>query len=246
MTTITHPEIGEPAPVCGATGQDGATVELSALWTRKPLVLVFLPDAKTPLCGDNAAQLRDSREQFEQADGVVAAVLPADAPSAGEFDAQWNLPYVLLVDPEGALRAAFGLEPMQPASFVIDTGGVVRYAHRGGEPDDYPPTSEMVKAVCAITGREVKTAPPPPVQVDERPIVVEDGMIQGGAFVCPKCGHAGYEIHQVTATGGLLSRLLNFQLRGFTAITCNRCTYTELYQTETGAFANVLDLLIGR
>jgi peroxiredoxin len=39
-----------------------------------------------------------------------------------------------------------------PGTFVVDTGGVVRYAHRGRRADDTPPNEEVLDAVAALRG----------------------------------------------------------------------------------------------
>ncbi len=246
--TVDVPAIGDEGPDC-AIGPGNASVRLASLWVERPLVLVFLPDDESPFCTDNATQLRDNAAFFEQAGTGVAAVLPVGPLQASAFAQQWNLAYTVLPDARADARAAYGLGAEQPGSFIIDRNGIVRYAHRGASVHDYPPTWELVQQACQLTGRTVE---PPKLsaaalsQPEAPPMTVERGAITGGAYQCAKCGHAAYEIQRVSATGGIWSRLFNLQLRGFTAITCTRCTYTELYKTETGAMANVIDLVFGR
>ncbi len=246
MVIANRPGIGESAPDCRLVGDTGP-VTLSALWSAQPLMLVFLPDAATPFCGDNAAQLRDSEHKFVEAGSRLIGVTSGDAAAIEAFRRQWNLAYPIYSDPSGDARSALGVDPGGPASFVIDSAGVIRYAHRGDGPDDFPPTHDLLSEVCAVTGKTIaEPPPPPPVRLDEPPMVVEQGAIVRGAFACAKCGFGSYDVNRVSATGGWVSRIFNFQLRGFTAITCGRCTYTELYRTEQGAFVNVLDILFGR
>jgi peroxiredoxin/predicted nucleic-acid-binding Zn-ribbon protein len=246
VVIASRPEIGESAPDCTLVG-DAGPVTLSSLWSAQPLMLVLLPDEATPFCGDNAAQLRDFEHKFEEAGSKLIGVTTGDAAAIAAFRAQWNLAYPIFSDPSGQARAALGVDPGQPASFVIDAAGVIRYVHRGDGPDDFPPTHDLLNEVCTVTGKTIaEPPPPPPVHLDEPPMVVEQGAIVAGAFACAKCGFGSYEINRVSATSGWISRIFNFQLRGFTAITCGRCTYTELYKTEQGAFVNVLDILFGR
>lgn len=241
-------EAGAQAPGGRVAGPEGGSFELSSLWQERPAVLVFLPDEESPFCTDNAAQLRDSEHLFEQAGARLAAVLPVGPVQAGAFASQWNLAFTVVADEHGTARAAFGIGPEQPAAFVIDTTGAIRWSHAGASIEDYPPTWELVQQACAVTGKEVERPKVTrlPRQAEQPPMLVERGAIVAGAYQCAKCGHASYEMQRVSATGGWLSRIFNFQLRGFTAITCTRCTYTELYRTEQGGMANVLDILFGR
>ena len=241
-------EPGAAAPAATAIGPDGSPFDLATLWCESPAVLVFLPDDESPFCTDNAAQLRDHRREFEQAGVTLAAVLPVGPLRAAAFASQWHLAFTLAADEHGAVRSSYGVGPEQPAAFVIDTTGTVRWSHAGAAVEDYPPTWDLVQAACEVTGKQVERPKSPlaPKQLDQPPMVVERGAIVSGAYQCAKCGHASYDMQRVSATGGVLSRIFNFQLRGFTAITCTRCTYTELYRTEQGGMANVLDILFGR
>lgn len=246
--TVDAPAVGDQAPDCALARAGGAT-QLASFWAERPLVLVFLPDDESPFCTDNAAQLRDNAAFFDQAGVSLAAVLPVGPVQAAAFSQQWNLAYPVLPDVRGEARAAYGLGSEQPASFVVDRDAIVRYAHRGASIHDYPPTWELVQQACQVTGTTVerpKMSASAAPQPETPPMIVERGVITGGAYRCAKCGHAAYDIQRVSATGGIWSRIFNLQLRGFAAITCTRCTYTELYKTETGAMANVLDMLFGR
>jgi peroxiredoxin len=41
-----------------------------------------------------------------------------------------------------------------PGTFVVDTSGVVRYAHHGRRSNDLPPTDEILVAIAALDGKE--------------------------------------------------------------------------------------------
>ncbi len=64
-------------------------------------------------------------------------------------------------------------------------------------------------------------------------------------YVCPKCGSREHKIETLSTTGGLFTRIFNFQSKKFTAVICKRCTYTELYKTHSSAIENVFDLISG-
>lgn len=246
MVIASRPQLAETCPDLTLIGERGP-VTLGSLRAAQPVVLVFLPGPDTPSYGDNAAQLRDSEDKFKEAGSTLVAVVAEDPAHIAAFREQWNLAYDVFADPAGQAHAAMGVDPGAPASFIVDAAGVIRYVHRGAQPDDFPPTWELLKETCAVTGNALAEPPaPPPLHPDEPPMVVERGAIVAGAYACAKCGFGSYEINRVSATSGWISRIFNFQLRGFSAITCGRCTYTELYKTEQSAIVNVLDLLFGR
>ncbi len=62
-------------------------------------------------------------------------------------------------------------------------------------------------------------------------------------YECPKCKSKSYEISQISTTGGLFSKIFDIQTKKFTAITCKKCKYTELYKTDMSGLSNIFDFL---
>ena len=62
---------------------------------------------------------------------------------------------------------------------------------------------------------------------------------------CPKCEHRSFETNQMRAEGGLLSSMFDVATNRFTALSCSRCGYTELYRTNQQGIDKVLDLMVG-
>ena len=62
-----------------------------------------------------------------------------------------------------------------------------------------------------------------------------------GRYRCPKCGHTQCDVQEMRATGGIFSKIFDVQSRRFTTVTCQQCTYTELYRTKTSMLGNVFD-----
>ena len=60
-------------------------------------------------------------------------------------------------------------------------------------------------------------------------------------FTCPKCSNKGYEIGQMRATGGILSKIFDVQTEKYTSVTCTKCKYTEFYKAPTRALSNLFD-----
>lgn len=257
-TTGFAPALGAAAPDLELADVLGHPVRLASLWRHQPLVLVVLGRSASPFYADLAYQLRDARELLEQAGADVAAV--ADAASTELMDA--NLRYLLLVDPAQVAAKALGLGEDQAGSFIIDTAGIVRFAHRNADPGDSPAAWTLIDAVCAITGAHVERLAVTPKEIEQRaqPTVGQQlqapgrpmpGLVAGShapeitSYECPKCHHTACSVTTLSTAGGWLSRIFNFQYRKFSAVTCTRCTYTELYKSDSGALANIFDLLAG-
>lgn len=61
-------------------------------------------------------------------------------------------------------------------------------------------------------------------------------------YRCPKCGNTQYETDQFSATGGMLSKIMDVQSKKFTTVSCTHCRYTELYKADTSMLGNIFDL----
>jgi uncharacterized protein len=60
-------------------------------------------------------------------------------------------------------------------------------------------------------------------------------------YCCAKCNHKSCETDEVSMTGGALSRMLDFSTNIFTAVSCERCGFTELYRANSTGIDNLLD-----
>jgi len=121
---------GDAAPDFTSTSHTGETISLSAL-KGKWVVLYFYPADDTPGCTAEACSFRDSYEAFTDAGAVVVGVSGNDTTSHTKFADKHRLPFSLLSDTDGALRASYGVKKslgLLPGrvTFVIDPSGVVR------------------------------------------------------------------------------------------------------------------------
>ncbi len=60
-------------------------------------------------------------------------------------------------------------------------------------------------------------------------------------YTCPKCNNHTYDVSEMRATGGTLSKIFDVQNKKITSVTCQRCSYTEFYKASTSALSNVFD-----
>ncbi|HSG70838.1 MAG TPA: zinc ribbon domain-containing protein [Planctomycetaceae bacterium] len=69
--------------------------------------------------------------------------------------------------------------------------------------------------------------------------------MQHEGWQCTKCGHDAFDTDIFQATGGTLAKLFDIQNKKFTTVTCQRCTFTEIYKTDSSNLDNVLDYFVG-
>lgn len=125
--------VGARAPDVSLIGPDGAPVSTASLWQDGTVVLYFYPKDETPGCTKEACTFRDQYEDFVAAGAKVVGVSADPPESHAAFARKHRLPFLLLSDPTGAGRAAFGVEKKfglleGRVTYVIDREGVVRLA----------------------------------------------------------------------------------------------------------------------
>lgn len=124
---------GDPAPDFALEDASGTTVRLADFRGRAEVVLYFYPKDDTPGCTAEACSFRDSYEAFRDAGAEVIGVSSDAGASHRRFADRHALPFRLLSDPGGAVRARYGVSKtlgLIPgrATFVIDRDGIVRHA----------------------------------------------------------------------------------------------------------------------
>ncbi len=252
-TTEAELIVGAKAPDLTLQTPDGSSLQLSTVWSKKPVAIVFLGALDGAVASEYATLWRDTDEHMREAGGEIAAICGGTPEEAEAFRERWDLAYPLLCA-TGEAYAAFGVCDSQPGSFVIDDDGTVRYAHRNSSELDNPPTWDLIEAVGELTGRTVERPELLPIgEEGEASEVMDAGQHSVPTpgdhaklnFTCAKCGHNDYEVSDMSTTSGMMSRMVNLQNRRFSAVSCRRCSYTELYKTSNSALRNVFDVLIG-
>ena len=151
--------IGQKAPNFNLPDQDKNMVSLDAL-KGKNVVLLFFPAAFTGTCTKEMCQTRDELSFYNGMNANVYGV-SVDMPfSLGEFKKANAITFPLLSDFNKEAITAYdvrnenfsvGLKGVaKRASFVIDKGGVVRFAEVLPAPGDYPNFDGIKKALEAI------------------------------------------------------------------------------------------------
>ena len=99
-------EIGVKAPDFTLSDQNGNAVSLSDFLGRK-VVLYFYPKDNTPGCTRQACAFAGSYEAFKSRDVVVIGVSKDSVASHAKFAAKYDLPFILLSDPQLQAIQAF-------------------------------------------------------------------------------------------------------------------------------------------
>jgi peroxiredoxin Q/BCP len=127
------PRAGDPAPDFELPDAGGALVRLSDFRGKAPVVLFFYPKDETPGCTRQACGFRDRFAAFREAGAVVIGISGDSGASHGRFAERHSLPFPLLSDADGAVRARYGVPRtlgLIPGrmTFVIDGDGIIRHA----------------------------------------------------------------------------------------------------------------------
>lgn len=126
--------VGDRAPDFTLPDQLGEAVHLGDLVGEKNVVLYFYPKDATPGCTAEARAFRDAYDTFAAAGTEVLGVSSDSIQSHKRFAAKHQLPFKLLSDRDGAVRALYGVERtlgILPGrvTYVIDRHGVVQHVY---------------------------------------------------------------------------------------------------------------------
>ena len=138
-------QIGMQAPDFTLPDKDGRPVTLSALRGKK-VVLYFYPKDNTPGCTRQACAFAAQYEAFKAADITVIGISKDSVASHAKFAEKYNLPFVLLADPDRVAIEAYGVwQEKKMASkvgmgvvrttFIIDEDGIITAVMPKVKPD---------------------------------------------------------------------------------------------------------------
>ena len=139
---------GDPVPDFTAKNQDGKLIHLSD-FHGKPVLIYFYPKDETPGCTQEACTIRDEFAKFRKQGAVVLGVSTQDEASHKEFKTRHKLPFDLLVDQDGKVAKALGVESIpglglhKRQSVLIGTDGKVIKVYKDVDPSRH--ASEVLK-----------------------------------------------------------------------------------------------------
>lgn len=138
-------EVGTKAPDFTLKNQEGQEVSLSQ-FAGKRVVLYFYPRDNTPGCTRQACGFAQNYEGFNQRDVVVIGVSKDSVASHLKFAQKYELPFVLLSDPDLEAIQAYGVWQEKKlygkvsmgvvrTTYVIDPQGVIEKVMPKVKPD---------------------------------------------------------------------------------------------------------------
>ena len=138
-------EVGMKAPAFTLPDKDGNLVSLSD-FAGKRVVLYFYPRDNTPGCTRQACAFAGAYEGFKKIDAVVIGVSKDSQASHQRFAEKYDLPFVLLSDPELTAIQAYGVWQEKKnygkvsmgvvrSTFVINGEGVIEKVMPKVKPD---------------------------------------------------------------------------------------------------------------
>ena len=138
-------EVGTKAPDFTLPDKEGKMVSLSD-FAGKRVVLYFYPKDNTPGCTRQACAFAGAYEEFKTLDAVVIGVSKDSVASHQKFAEKYDLPFVLLSDPELTAIQAYGVWQEKKlygkvsmgvvrSTYVIDKNGVIEKVMPKVKPD---------------------------------------------------------------------------------------------------------------
>lgn len=138
-------EVGTKAPAFALKNQAGEEVRLSDFLGKK-VVLYFYPRDNTPGCTRQAQAFARSHGAFQEKNTVVIGVSRDSAASHLKFAQKYDLPFVLLSDPELQAIQAYGVWQEKKlygkvsmgvvrSTYLIDEAGIIERVLPKVKPD---------------------------------------------------------------------------------------------------------------
>ena len=139
---------GDIAPDFTLQNKDGKEFTLSSFRGRK-VVLYFYPQDNTPGCSRQAVAFAENFAEFEKRGMVVIGISKDSVASHTKFAEKYNLPFILLSDPELKAIQAYGVwqekklygKPSMGVvrtTYLIDENGIIVKAMGGVKAADNP------------------------------------------------------------------------------------------------------------
>jgi thioredoxin-dependent peroxiredoxin len=148
---------GEQAPAFELLDNEGNLHKLSD-YQGQTIVIYFYPRDDTPGCTKEACSFRDAYADFREAGIEVIGISPDNEGSHSKFIAKYQLPFVLLSDPDHQVCEAFGAwglkkmygreyEGVFRTTFVIGPDGKIKHVFENVKPADH--SQEVLEVVKA-------------------------------------------------------------------------------------------------
>ena len=131
--------VGTSAPDFTLDSTTGTSVTLSSFRGKSPVLLAFFPLAFTSVCTAELCSFSDDYDQFLEHGVTVLPISVDSVPTLKEFKSKYNLKTDFLSDFRRNVGESYGVLLLDKffhnrAYFLIDTDGIVRWAHVEAHP----------------------------------------------------------------------------------------------------------------
>jgi peroxiredoxin len=147
--------VGSPAPDFTIYTTDERPVTLSEFKGKKNVLLAFFPLAFTSTCTAELCAFGDDYSMFEGQNVHVLPISGDAVPSLKEFRSKYSMCVHLASDMKREVSRAYGV--LNEATFVprrsyflIDKGGVVRWAHVEAKNGERRENAEILAAIASL------------------------------------------------------------------------------------------------
>jgi peroxiredoxin Q/BCP len=128
---------GNKAPALDAVDQNGKKVSLDS-YKGKKVIVYFYPKDDTPGCTAEACSLRDNYGDLTSKGFVVIGVSADSEQSHKNFISKYNLPFILVSDPDKKVLKAWGVwgekkmygksyEGILRTTYIVSEDGTIEY-----------------------------------------------------------------------------------------------------------------------
>ncbi len=125
-------KVGDRVPEFSAVDATGKLFESQSHIGKKVVIIYFYPKDDTPQCTAQACGFRDHFSEFQNLDIEIIGISADDESSHQKFIQKYNLPFVLLSDPDNAIRNLFGVPSRLfgllagRVTYLVDKDGIIQ------------------------------------------------------------------------------------------------------------------------
>jgi peroxiredoxin len=174
-------EVGSEAPTLALQNEVGKKIDLADLYAKGPVVLTFYRGGWCPYCTKALSQWQTKLSTLSEVGGTFVAITPEKPTYIASTKDQRNLEYTVLSDADAEAGRAFkvqftlddetiekykgyGIDLTEhnangewtlpaPATFVIDTDGVIRWVFADWDYSKRADPDEVIRAVRKLIDR---------------------------------------------------------------------------------------------
>lgn len=171
-------KVGEKSPEAMLARHDGKEVKLSSMVGKAPVVIIFYRGGWCPYCTKSMSAWAEKMDELKDAGASVVFITPDNPELADKTGVETKVGHVVLSDHKMEASKAFKLafeldektkekyrgygvdlakrnaaktwELPHPGTFVVDTGGVIRYASVDTDYTKRAAPDEVIAAVKAL------------------------------------------------------------------------------------------------